>query len=99
MARDEITFQPIGTIHSPHQDLVGMPIQPAAAVGVKGTVVLDPSYQEGLKDLEGFSHVILVYYFHQAKAADLLVKPFFDDANTASLPPEPLDDPMGLVSQ
>ncbi len=79
MAKDEITFQPIGTIHSPHQELAGMPIQPAAAVGVKGTVVLDLSFQEGLKDLEEFSHVILVYYFHQAKSPDLLVKPFLDD--------------------
>ena len=79
MAKDEITFQPIGIIHSPHQKLAGMPIQPAAATGVKGTVVLDPSFQEGLKDLEGFSHVILVYYFHQAKSLNLLVKPFLDD--------------------
>lgn len=79
MAKDEITFQPIGIIHSPHQELVGMPIQPAAAAGVKGTVVLDPSFQEGLKDLEEFSHVFLVYFFHQAKSPELLVKPFLDD--------------------
>ena len=79
MAKDEITFQPIGIIRSPHQELAGMPIQPAAAAGVKGTVVLDLSFQEGLKDLEEFSHVILVYYFHQAKSPDLLVKPFLDD--------------------
>jgi tRNA-Thr(GGU) m(6)t(6)A37 methyltransferase TsaA len=79
MAMDEITFQPIGIIHSPHQELVEMPIQPAAAAGVKGTVVLDPSFQEGLKDLEEFSHVILVYFFHQAKSPVLLVKPFLDD--------------------
>jgi len=79
MAKNEITFQTIGTIHSPHQELAGMPIQPAAAVGIEGTVVLDLSLQEGLKDLEEFSHVILVYYFHQAKTPDLLVKPFLDE--------------------
>ncbi|MCK5794024.1 MAG: tRNA (N6-threonylcarbamoyladenosine(37)-N6)-methyltransferase TrmO [Anaerolineales bacterium] len=80
MAKDEIIFQPIGMIYSPHQELAGMPIQPASAAGVKGTVVVDPAFEEGLKDLDGFSHVILVYYFHQAKLADLLVKPFLDDS-------------------
>ena len=79
MAKDEVIFQSIGIIHSPHQELKGMPIQPVAAAGVKGTVILDPFFQEGLKDLEEFSHVILLYYFHQAKSPDLLVKPFLDD--------------------
>ncbi len=79
MAKNDIVFQPVGIIHSPHQELAGMPIQPTAATGVKGAVVLDLSFQEGLKDLEEFSHVILVYYFHQAKLPDLLVKPFLDD--------------------
>jgi len=79
MAKDELIFQSIGMIHSPHQELDGMPIQPASAAGVKGTVVVNPVFQEGLKDLDGFSHLILVYYFHQAKPADLLVKPFLDD--------------------
>lgn len=79
MAKDGIIFHPIGMIHSPHRELSGMPIQPPSAVGVKGTVVVDPAFQEGLRDLDGFSHVILVYYFHQAKPVDLLVKPFLDD--------------------
>ena len=79
MAKDEITFQSIGIIHSPHKELAGMPIQPVAAAGVKGTVVLDSPLKEGLKDLEKFSHVILVYFFHEAKSPDLLVKPFLDD--------------------
>jgi len=79
MANEGIIFQPIGIIHSPHQELAGMPIQPASAAGIKGTVVVDPIFEEGLKDLDGFSHVILVYSFHQAKPADLLVKPFLDD--------------------
>jgi len=79
MAKEEIVFHRIGIIHSPHQELAGMPIQPPAAEGVKGTVVLDPIYQEGLMDLEKFSHVILVYYFHQAKSPEMLVRPFLDD--------------------
>ncbi len=79
MAKNDIVFQPVGIIHSPHQELVGMPIQPTAATGVKGTVVMDLLFQEGLKDLEEFSHVILVYFFHQAKSPKMLVKPFLDD--------------------
>lgn len=79
MEKDKIIFHPIGTVHSPHKELSGMPIQPAAAEGVKGTVVLDPAFQDGLEDLDGFSHVILVYYFHQAKSPEMLVKPFLDD--------------------
>jgi tRNA-Thr(GGU) m(6)t(6)A37 methyltransferase TsaA len=79
MTKKEIIFHPIGTVHSPHVQLSGMPIQPTAAAGVKGTVVLDPEYQDGLQDLEGFSHVILVYYFHQARSPEMLVEPFLDD--------------------
>lgn len=79
MAMDEIIFQPIGTIHSPHLELAGMPIQPKAAAGVKGSVVVDPVFQEGLRDLENFSHVILLYHFHLAKPPEMMVKPFLDD--------------------
>ncbi len=74
-----ITFRSIGIIHTPFQDLSGIPIQPSAAEGVEGKVILDPALQEGLQDLEGFSHIILLYYFHQAGAPELLVKPYLDD--------------------
>ncbi len=56
-----------------------MPIQPSAAEGVEGKVILDPALQQGLQDLAGFSHLILLYYFHQAGDPELLVKPFLDD--------------------
>ena len=79
MENEEIVFHPIGTIQSPFRELAGMPIQPRAAEGVKGKVILDPQLEDGLKGLEGFSHLILVYYFHQAKAPELLVKPFLDE--------------------
>jgi len=69
-----ITFRSIGIIHTPFRDLSGMPIQPSAAEGVEGKVILDPALQEGLQDLEGFSHIILLYYFHQAGDPKLLVR-------------------------
>ncbi|HZX09793.1 MAG TPA: tRNA (N6-threonylcarbamoyladenosine(37)-N6)-methyltransferase TrmO [Acidobacteriota bacterium] len=73
-----IEFKPIGIIHSPFKDPRGMPIQPSGAVGVKGTVEVFDQYQAGLKDLDGFSHIILLYYFHLAKGFKLQVVPFMD---------------------
>ncbi len=76
---NEITYQPIGIIHSPFKEPKGTPIQPPAARGVKGRVELFSEFVDGLKDLDGFSHIILIYHFHLAKAPSLLVKPFMDD--------------------
>ncbi len=73
-----IDFSPIGVIHTPFKDLNGMPIQPAGARDVIGTVVLDPAYAPGLKDLDGFSHLFLIYHFHRSRGFQLTVKPFLD---------------------
>jgi tRNA-Thr(GGU) m(6)t(6)A37 methyltransferase TsaA len=75
-----IEFEPIGLIHSPFSDPHGMPIQPSGAAGVKGTVELFEKYREGLKDLEGFSHIILLYHFHLSRGFSLTVVPFLDAA-------------------
>ncbi len=74
----KIEFEPIGLIHSPFKDLQGMPVQPAGAAGVKGTIVINNEYREGLKDLEGFSHIILLYFFHRCREFSLQVVPFMD---------------------
>jgi tRNA-Thr(GGU) m(6)t(6)A37 methyltransferase TsaA len=74
----KISYQPIGIIHSPFKNIKGMPIQSAGAKGIKGTIELHPAYAEGLKDLEGFSHIILLYHFHLSKSYSLTVKPFLD---------------------
>ncbi|NQT27666.1 tRNA (N6-threonylcarbamoyladenosine(37)-N6)-methyltransferase TrmO [candidate division KSB1 bacterium] len=73
-----IHFHPIGVIHSPHTELVKAPIQPVFSKGIKGTIELYPEFQPGLKDLEGFSHIYLLYYFNQAKEVKLQVVPFLD---------------------
>jgi tRNA-Thr(GGU) m(6)t(6)A37 methyltransferase TsaA len=73
-----IQFNPIGTIHTPFKSISGMPIQPAGAKGVKGIVEIKPEYAEGLKDLGGFSHIILIYHFHESKKFTLEVVPFLD---------------------
>jgi tRNA-Thr(GGU) m(6)t(6)A37 methyltransferase TsaA len=74
-----VAFKPIGTIHSPFSDPKGTPIQPTAAVDVRGTVEVFDEYLPGLKDLDGFSHIILICHMHRAGKPRLLVKPFMDD--------------------
>jgi tRNA-Thr(GGU) m(6)t(6)A37 methyltransferase TsaA len=75
---DEITYKPIGVIHSPFKEPKGTPIQPAGAKGTGGSVEVFPEYAEGLKDIEGFSHIILIYHFHLSKGASLTARPFMD---------------------
>ncbi|HEX3019894.1 MAG TPA: tRNA (N6-threonylcarbamoyladenosine(37)-N6)-methyltransferase TrmO [Chitinispirillaceae bacterium] len=75
---NQIIINPIGTIHTPHTDIKGMPIQPLAAAGIKGYIELLPEYVDGLKDLDGFSHVILIYHFHKINGYELVVTPFMD---------------------
>jgi tRNA-Thr(GGU) m(6)t(6)A37 methyltransferase TsaA len=79
MKPEQISYRPIGIIHSPYKKLSGMPIQPTSAEDVEGTVILDPAYQNGLQDLDGFSHIYLFYHFHKAGKVKLKVKPFLDD--------------------
>ncbi|MFO7913280.1 MAG: tRNA (N6-threonylcarbamoyladenosine(37)-N6)-methyltransferase TrmO [Desulfotignum sp.] len=71
-------IQPIGTIHSPHKNIRDMPIQPRGAAGIEGRVLVDDVYTEGLQDLEGFSHIYLVYSFHKTQRTELRVTPFMD---------------------
>lgn len=74
----EIVFTPIGIVRSPHNNLRDMPIQPVGARGIRGVIELDPAYAAGLKDLEGFSRIILLYHFHRSEGYALEVVPFLD---------------------
>ncbi len=69
---------PIGIIHTPHKDPKGTPIQPTGATKYEGVIELEPGYLEGLKDLDGFSHIILLYHFHRSKHYKLTVQPYMD---------------------
>ncbi len=71
-------YRPIGRVHSPFTHVKGMPIQPSGARGIRGTVIVLPEYAPGLKDLDGFSNIILLYHFHAAEGSDLIVTPFLD---------------------
>jgi tRNA (adenine37-N6)-methyltransferase len=74
-----VSYRPIGLLRSPHADIAGMPIQPVGALGIPGRVEVWPEFADGLLDLEGFSHVILIYHLHRISGALLRVKPFLED--------------------
>ena len=75
----EITMMPIGIIHSPYKQVKDMPIQGKFKPEVKAFVELKDEYVLGLKDLEGFSHAIVIYYFHESKKEEVVGKPFLED--------------------
>lgn len=76
---NKITYKPIGIIYSPFKSIEGVPIQPAGANGIKGEVKVFKKYLNGLMNLDGFSHIILVYHFHLSDGYSLKVIPFLKD--------------------
>jgi len=80
MTGDRYCHEPIGTIRTPFERPEGMPIQPAGEASARGTVVVEPAYEAGLADLDGFSHCILLYQFHAGDDDySLRPTPFLDD--------------------
>ena len=75
----KIEFDIIRTIHSPFKELEGMPIQPTGAKGIEGKICLKDEFKPGLKDIDGFSHLILIYHLHKTNGNALEVKPFMDN--------------------
>lgn len=78
---EDINFsvKPIGFVRTPFTSIKDMPIQPKSASNVRGSVIVDPIYAEGLADLGGFSHIYLIYHFHKVTYYKLTVTPFLDD--------------------
>ncbi len=74
---NDITYKPVGIIHSPFKEPEGAPIQPSASQA-RGTIEIFPEFVPGLKDLDGFSHIILLYHFHRSRKPELVVRPFMD---------------------
>ena len=82
MTETPIEYEPIGVIHTPFEDPAGMPIQPTGAEATVGTIDLEPAYDAGLDDLDGFSHCILLYHFHASDdSVSMQVEPFLDDTD------------------
>jgi len=84
---ERLTLEPIGIIHSEHHDPRQTPIQPVCAEGSPGRLEVFPQYAEALDDIEGFSHLHLIYWLHRAAdiassvagPSPLKVVPFLDD--------------------
>jgi tRNA-Thr(GGU) m(6)t(6)A37 methyltransferase TsaA len=74
-----IVYQTIGIVRSPFTALEGMPLQSVGAEDVHGTIEIKPAFADGLRDLEGFSHVYVLTHLHRARPAGLTVIPFLDD--------------------
>lgn len=74
----KIEYEPIGIVHSPFKEPEGSPIQPSRAKGAVGTVEVFSEFVEGLCDLDGFSHIILLCHLHRSRRYRLKVVPFLD---------------------
>ncbi len=77
--RNTITLEPMGIIHSPYHKKEDIPIQGAYRPEGVGTIEVFEEYAEGLTDVEGFSHLLIIYFFHKSKDFSLLAKPFLED--------------------
>ena len=75
-----IILKPIGIIHTPFTTKDDMPIQPSGAKGIKGTLILNEAFIEGLANLGDFSHIFLIYVFHKVESINLKVTPFLDNS-------------------
>jgi tRNA (adenine37-N6)-methyltransferase len=76
---ENVIYRPIGVIRSEHTRAEDTPIQPVFAAGCRGRAEIFPEFEAGLRDLEGFSHIYLLYHLHGAGPARLIVKPFLQD--------------------
>lgn len=74
----DIVYRPIGRISSSLKTAQGSPIQPSGARGQTARLEVAPAFREGLADLDGFSHLIILYHFHLSEGFKLKIKPFLD---------------------
>lgn len=73
-----IQVTPIAVVHTPFADSIGMPLQTVSARGIKATIEVFPDFVEGLRDLDGFSHLWLFSYLHVNTTYKMQVMPFLD---------------------
>ena len=76
---EKITIKPIGIIHTPYKDSKGISIQGKFDKNAEGQIEVLSEYAQGIKDVKGFSHIILIYYFDRAKEELLSGKPYLED--------------------
>jgi tRNA (adenine37-N6)-methyltransferase len=76
---DQVVFTQIGIIHTPFTEPEGIPVQAQGGKNIRGSVEVYEQFTAGLKDLDGFSHIMLLYHFHLSDGYSLEVRPFLDE--------------------
>ena len=90
------TMRPIGVIHTQFKTMRDTPIQPTATEELRGSVEVLPEFAQGLDDIDGFSHLYLLYVFHKSEGFKLKAVPYLDDvergvfATRAPIRPNPI---------
>lgn len=72
-------MRPIGHVRSPYTDTSQVPKGPGAEHHAEGVLELRPELEPGLTDIEGFSHLYVIWQFDRAEGYDLLSQPPTDD--------------------
>ncbi len=95
---EKIVYRPIGVIHSPFTETKGTPIQARVSMDNEATAEVFEEFADGLKDLDGFSHIILIFHFHRSRKARLHQVPFMDDTERGvfSIRSPSRPNPIGL---
>lgn len=75
---EDIIMHPIGSICTPYKTSENIPIQGRFKDDVEGVCILNEKYTEGLQDLDGFSHAILIYYFHKTDKEKIKARPYLE---------------------
>ncbi|HEX9756636.1 MAG TPA: tRNA (N6-threonylcarbamoyladenosine(37)-N6)-methyltransferase TrmO [Nitrospiria bacterium] len=71
----DFTYTPIGVIHTPYKTLENIPKSLGEAPTAEGIIEIDPVYEEGLIDIDGFSHLLVIFAFHLSRVKPLKVIP------------------------
>jgi tRNA (adenine37-N6)-methyltransferase len=74
-----ITLDAIGTVHSPYSEGARIPKGRGARHDAEGVLVIRPEFEAGLADIEGFSHLFVLWYFDRVDGYDLIAHPPSDD--------------------
>ncbi len=75
---EAVTIRPIGILHTPFKERGGIPRQAAGAGDVTATLEILSEYESGLADLDGFSHIVVLFYMHLMNSVELTAHPPWD---------------------
>jgi tRNA-Thr(GGU) m(6)t(6)A37 methyltransferase TsaA len=75
----DVTMMPIGTMRTPFGTTDEIPKGPDAKHAAEGIIEIDPPFEAGLQDIEGFSHLYVLWHFHRTDGYDLVAYPPSDD--------------------